>query len=93
MGEEQLKEKSLKFRLEIVPRPGVLTPPHPASPQYSLILRSILNEMANGRKGQQLQGIVDFGGGEKGGLFLPFISCVPFGKSLNHSEPQFPPLK
>lgn len=83
---EQLKDKNFKFRLEIVPRPGVLHPPM-LSPFWS-----ILDERGSGMPEQHLQGSVDSGGEQSGGLFLPFISCVPLDKSLNRSEPQFPHL-
>lgn len=84
--EEQLKDKNFKFRLEIVPRPGVLQPPM-LSPFWS-----VLDERGSGMPEQHLQGRVGSGGEQRGGLFLLFISCVPLGKSLNHSEPQFPHL-
>lgn len=83
--EGQLKDKNFKFRLEIVPRPGVLQPPM-FSP-----FRSILDERGSGMPEQHLRGSVD-SGGEQRGLFLPFMSCVPLDKSLNHSESQFPHL-
>ena len=72
--EEPLKEKSLTFRLEIVPRPRIL----PSTSKHSLILWSILNERASRRPGQ---GTGDFSGGQKGGLFLLFINCGSLGKS------------
>lgn len=61
-------------------------------PQNSPIWPNLDERARRGEPGQQPQGRVDVGGGQRGGLFLPFLSCLPLGKSLNHSKPQSPHL-